>query len=88
MDKARMNTTAAHPVVACAYAQLSVLDGEDPALQALAPALLFLTICQEMRLDVSEMLAKVALMSKHDDTPFQREMAALRSYIHGELNKA
>lgn len=59
MDKARMNTTAAHPVVACAYAQLSVLDGEDPALQALAPALLFLTICQEMRLDVSEMLAKV-----------------------------
>lgn len=82
-----MNTTAAHPVVASAYAQLTVLQGEDPAIQALAPALLFLTICQELRLDVSEVLAKVGLMSKHDDTPFQREMAALRAYIRGELNK-
>lgn len=71
--------------VQTAYAALSAIQGESSGVQVRAVAVLFKTLVEELKLDVSELLNSTERTIKADDTFFQREVRALRAYITGEL---
>lgn len=71
--------------VQAAYGALSANQEELKAVQVMAPAVLFLTIAQELRLDINQLLSAASQIIKHDDNPYRTEVAALRAYVCGEL---
>ncbi len=72
-------------VVQAAYGALSALQGERPGVQVAAASVLFWTLMDELKLDVSQVLSAVSRIVQTDDTPYRREVAALKAYIQGEL---
>lgn len=78
-------SVSARTTVQAAYGALSANQGETPAVQVMAPAVLFLTIAQEFGLDINQLLSSAALIIKNDDNPYRTEVAALRAYVRGEL---
>lgn len=68
-----------------AYGALSAVQGEHPAVQVVAAAVLFKTLCEELKLDVSQLLDQARRIINDDDTYYRREVKALREYVKGEL---
>lgn len=75
----------ARTAVQAAYGALSANQSETPAVQVMAPAIAFLTISQELGLDINQLLASASQIIKHDDNPYRTEVAAFRAYVAGEL---
>lgn len=71
--------------VQAAYGALSALQGECPGVQVAAAAVLFWTLMDELKLDVSQLLNQASRIAADDDNHYRREVAALRAYIQGEL---
>lgn len=71
--------------VQTAYAQLSSIQGERPGVQVASAAVLFFVICDELKLDVSQLMCQASRIAKDDDSYFRREVKALRAYVQGEL---
>jgi hypothetical protein len=46
---------------------------------------LFTVICEELKLDPSELISKATRVAKDADGFFTRETKALRDYVKGEL---
>lgn len=85
MNKDRLNNMRPHASVDAAYSALSANQGRPPEEQVAGAAVLFLTICEVLKLDISDTLATAANLRKADDLHYQVEVQALKAYIAGEL---
>lgn len=85
MNKDHLNSLPPHVAVDTAYAQVSAVQDRPAAAQVAGAATLFLTMCEVLKLDVSEVLNKASRMARDDDYFYQQEIRALRAYIKGEL---
>lgn len=75
-----MSATAA---VRAAFSAVSALQVELPQVQVMGTAVLFLTMCNELGLDISEVLNKAQRMAQDGD--IERQVSALVDYVRGEL---
>lgn len=85
MNTDALNNIRPHKAITSAYLQIDAVQHEQAHVQVAGAAVLFLTICQEAGLDVSEVLNKASRITKDDDNPYQPEVRALRAYVRGEI---
>jgi hypothetical protein len=85
MNKDQLNSVVSFHAVEAAYAAVSAVQAMPKAKQVAGVAVLFAVICEELKLDPSELINKAQRMSKDADGFFTREMKALRDYVQGEL---
>lgn len=81
----QLYSVPARSTVQAAYGALDALQHEPPAVQVMAAAVLFRTLAVELKLDVSQLMASAAHITRDDDNPYRTEVAAFRGYIQGEL---
>lgn len=77
----------AHPreVLLSAYAALSGAQDAAPADQVLGAAVLFLTFCEELKLDPSDMLVRAGKIRRDADNHYFANVRALREFIRNEI---
>lgn len=74
-------------VLEASYGALSSIQTERPGVQVMAVAVLFKTLADELKLDVSELMNQASRIATDDDTPYRANVRALREYVKGELKK-
>lgn len=85
MNLDQMNMVPAFSTVQTAYAALSGAQSSPAPEQVMGFALLFYEVCNELRLDPSEMLDKARRLHRHAQDHFSIELRALTDYISKEL---
>ena len=85
MNRDQLNSVVSFHAVEAAYAAVSALQAMPPAKQVMGAAVLFSVLCEELKLDPSELINKAQRVAKDADGFFTREMKALRDYVKGEL---
>lgn len=80
-----INNTTAKAAAQVAFAAVSAVQSLPRGAQVAGVALLLKIICDELYLDLSEMINKAGRMAADADTHYQREVQALRDYVQGEL---
>lgn len=87
MNPDHMNMAPANATLQNTYAALSAIQEVPGGAQVMAHTVLFYALCQELRLDPSEMLDKARRLMRHAEENYSLEVHALREYIRQELNK-
>lgn len=85
MNRDQLNSVVSFHAVEAAYAAVSAVQTMAPAKQVMGAAVLFSVLCEELKLDASELINKAQRVAKDADGFFTREMKALRDYVKGEL---
>jgi hypothetical protein len=85
MNKDQLNSIISFHAVESAYAAVSAIQSYPKHKQVAGVAVLFTVICEELKLDPSELISKAARVAKDADGFFTRETKALRDYVKGEL---
>lgn len=85
MNRDQLNSVVSFHAVEAAYAAVSAVQAMPKQKQVMGIAVLFSTICDELKLDLSELINKAQRVAKDADGFFTREMKALRGYVKGEL---
>ena len=81
----QMVMAPAHRTLQTTYQALSAIQEVNAGEQVMAHTVLFFTLCQELRLDPSEMLDKARRLTRHAQDHYSLELNALREYIQNEL---
>ncbi|MFN3914760.1 MAG: hypothetical protein ACK4K3_07555 [Aquabacterium sp.] len=85
MNPDQMNMVSAHHTLQTAYAAVSAAQDAPPGEQVMSFGVLFLQVCEVLRLDPSEMLDKAARVVRHARDHHSLELRALQNYIREEL---
>ena len=87
LNRDQLNMVPAFDTIRTAYGALSGAQGDPPAQQVMAYAILFNEVCNELRLDPAEMLDKARRLHRHAEDNLSIELRALSNYIREILNK-
>lgn len=80
-----LNTLHPQAAIQAAYHIADRLQDFRPAAGIAGAALFLKVVCEELHLDLSDVINKSVRMGKDADTFFNREVKALRDYIKEEL---
>lgn len=85
MNLDQLNMVPAHGTLKTAYGALDGAQSAPAAEQVMAHAIVFHLMCEELRLDPSEMLDKARRCTRHAQDHFSIELRALKTYIREEI---
>lgn len=85
LNKDQLSMVPAHPTMQTAYGALTAVQDATPAAQVMAQALLFVQLCDTLKLDPGQMIDAGRRMSRTAADHYSIELRAMRDYIVNEI---